>query len=250
MAQASLPAVFKIMLIQLLIINVLIFAGLILFLRFIFSRGLNTAVTKLNQLQEENSARESQLNEELRRAREESDAQIKRGKEEAEAVIEEAKKEGMALRLKIEEEARSQAEKIILQTKEEAKKFRESAQKDIENQALGFAVELIKNTFTGENNTLAHKQFVVNEVIEEIARIPKERFSSSVDTVRIISALPLDGAARDSLKEILSRKLEAFDTKEETDNGLICGLVVEMRGLVVDGSLRNRLNRAMSYLKK
>lgn len=249
MAQASLPAVFKIMLIQLLIINVLIFAGLILFLRFIFSRGLNTAVTKLNQLQEENSARESQLNEELRRAREESDAQIKRGKEEAEAVIEEAKKEGMALRLKIEEEARSQAEKIILQTKEEAKKFRESAQKDIENQALGFAVELIKNTFTGENNTLAHKQFV-NEVIEEIARIPKERFSSSVDTVRIISALPLDGAARDSLKEILSRKLEAFDTKEETDNGLICGLVVEMRGLVVDGSLRNRLNRAMSYLKK
>src|SRR3989338_3358014 len=106
------------MLIQLLIINVLIFAGLILFLRFIFSRGLNTAVTKLNQLQEENSARESQLNEELRRAREESDAQIKRGKEEAEAVIEEAKKEGMALRLKIEEEARSQAEKIILQTKE------------------------------------------------------------------------------------------------------------------------------------
>ena len=49
------------MLIQLLIINVLIFAGLILFLRFIFSRGLNTAVSKLNQLQEENSARESQL---------------------------------------------------------------------------------------------------------------------------------------------------------------------------------------------
>ena len=80
------------MLIQLLIINVLIFAGLILFLRFIFSRGLNTAVSKLNQLQEENSARESQLNEELRRAQEESEAQIKRGKEEVEAIIEEAKK--------------------------------------------------------------------------------------------------------------------------------------------------------------
>lgn len=232
------------MLIQLLIINVLIFAGLILFLRFIFSRGLNTAVSKLNQLQEENSARESQLNQELRRAQEESEAQIKRGKEEVEAIIEEAKKEGMVSRLKTEEEARSQAEKIILQAKEEAKKFREGAQKDIENQALGFAVELIKNTFTGENNTLAHKQFV-DEVIEEIARIPKDKFSSSADTVKIISALPLDGPARDSLKRILSGKLGAFDTKEETDNSLICGLVVEMRGLVVDGSLRNRLNRAI-----
>ena len=42
----------------------------------------------------------------------------------------------------------------------------------MENQALGFAVELIKNTFTGENNTLAHKQFV-HETIEAIIKIPK-----------------------------------------------------------------------------
>src|SRR3989338_10192896 len=91
------------MLIQLAIIQVSAFAAIILVLRFVFSRNLNSALGRLNALHEENLVKEDQLSDELKRAREERDAEVKKGRDEAVLVIEEGKKEALGLRMKMDD---------------------------------------------------------------------------------------------------------------------------------------------------
>jgi len=238
------------MVIQLLIIQIITFIALIFFLRFLFSRNLNSALGRLNSLHEENLVKEAQLTEELQRAREEKEAEIRRGKEEAALVLDEGKKEAINLRLKMEEDAKATVEKIISQGKEEVEKIKEKMGKELQNESLNLALKLIEQTFTEENKEdLQHK--FINEIIQEISELSKERFSVATDIVKVFSSHPLTSEQREKLQKVLNDKLGSVPKLEETVNKeLISGLILEMSGLIIDGTLKNRLRRVILGLKK
>ncbi len=236
------------MLIQLVIIQIITFIGLIFLLRFLFSRNLNSALNSLKALHEENLVKESQLTEELRRAKEERDAEIKRGKEQASLLIEEAKKEAINLSFKIEEGAKITAEKIISQGKEEVNRFKEKAKKDLQGESLNYAVWLIGHFFTEENKGALQIQFI-NEIIKEVAEVPKEKFSVSTSNIKVISSCPLQEQQRENLQKVLSEKLGGIPKLEEVVNReLIVGLILEMGGLIIDGTLKNRLRKFVTEI--
>ncbi len=238
------------MVIQLLVIQIITFIALIFLLRFLFSRNLNSALGRLNSLHEENLVKETQLTEELQRAQEEKEAEIRRGKEEAAAVVEEAKKEAIKLRLKMEEDSKAAAEKIIFQGKEEAEKFREKMNKELQSESLDLALKLIELTFNEENKQDLQLQFI-NEIIQEISELPKERFSVPADTVKVSSSYPLPQGEREKLQKVIAEKLGNSPKLEEVVNReLISGLILEMSGLIIDGTLKNRLRRTVQQIKK
>lgn len=238
------------MLIQLIIIQIVTFGLLIFLLRFLFVRNLNTASTRLNTLLEENMVKETQLTEELKLAKEERDAEIKRGKLEAAAIIEESKNDGIKLRLKMEEETKQHAEKIISEAKEEANKLKEKIIKETHEKSLYFAVEMIEKTLTEENKEDLQVKFI-NDTIKEISKLPQERFSVSSNNVKIVSSFPLNENQRENLKLVLFDKLRITPVLEETVNKeLISGLLLDMDGLVIDGTLKNRLRMIIPHLKK
>lgn len=238
------------MLIRWIIVILFFLVPLIFLLRFIFSGVLNTALNKLNALHEENLAKDKELSEELKRAKEERDAEVKRGRDEAAALIEEAKKEAGRLRQKADEEAKVRAEKIVAQGKEEADEFKAKAGDLIENKSLEAALEMIRQAFTEENKEGLQAQFI-NEVIDEIAKLPKEKFSVSAEKVAVVSSYPLEGPQRNKLKQVLSEKLGFSPQLEEAVNReLISGLTLDIGGMVIDGTLKNRLRKATSSLKR
>lgn len=238
------------MLIQLLIINVILFLALVFVLRFLFTRNVNVALNRLNALYDENLRREAQLSEELKRAQEEKEAEIRKGKEEAAALIEEAKKEAIKMRLKLEKEAKNNAQKIIADAKSETEKLKEKLKEDLQNQSLEMALNLIEQTFTEKNKEDLQHQFIT-EIIEEIAKLSQDKFTVSADKVKVISSYPLEDRQRENLKKILQQRLGFNPVLEETVNKeLISGLLLEIGGLVIDGSLRNRLYKAMLYSEK
>ncbi len=229
------------MLIQLLIIQIITFVVLLLVLRSVFSRNLNTALTRLNSLHEENLVKEAQLTEELKLAQEEREAEIAKGKEAANALIEEGKQEGIKTRLIVEEEARKQSEKIVAAAKEEAKDLKEKLSREMQKQSLDLAVKMIEQTFTDLDKEDLQHQFIT-EIIDEVAKIPKEKFTVSTDKVKVISSYALQDKQRENLKKVLEEKLEvSISLEEAVDKDLISGLVVEIGGLVIDGTLRNKL---------
>ncbi|MDD5097210.1 MAG: F0F1 ATP synthase subunit delta [Candidatus Omnitrophica bacterium] len=238
------------MLVPLLILQIITFIGLIILLRFLFTRHLKVALDRLNTLHEENLAKEEELNEELKRAKEESQAMIDQGKAEAEMIIEETKVEARKLRSELEEEAKVQASKIVAMGRTEAEKMKGTLSKDIQGQSVELASRMIAEMLIDADKVALQYQFV-NEIIEEISHLSKEQFNVQSKEIKLISSYPLLDRQRDELKKVLSEKLAgAFEIKEQIDPKLIGGLILDIGGMVIDGTLKNRLQRIIPHLHK
>jgi len=235
---------------QLLILQIVTFIILIVLLRFLFYRQLNSALERLKELHEENLAREAELKRELERAKKERVAEIEKGKKEAKKIIEETKRAGEILHRSIEEKAKLEAQKIIDQGKEELSRLKNSLYQEINEHAIELSLKMIKYTFTEKSRKSLHKQ-LIDELIDEIAKLEKERFFVKEDNVKVISSFPLETNEEIRLKEIISSKLERnIELNKEIDTDLIGGLVVEIGAFVIDGSLKNRLKRVIPYLRE
>jgi F-type H+-transporting ATPase subunit delta len=71
----------------------------------------------------------------------------------------------------------------------------------------------------------------------------KANQEKSVD-VEVISAFDLADAARDRLAEVLGKKLERqVKVRTTTDSNLLGGVLIRAGDLVIDGSVRGRLNK-------
>ncbi len=71
----------------------------------------------------------------------------------------------------------------------------------------------------------------------------KANQEKSVD-VNVVSAFDLDDAIKDKLAEVLSKKLEReVKVTTSTDKSLLGGVLIRAGDLVIDGSVRGRLNK-------
>jgi len=237
------------MLIQLLILQIITFIGVVFLLRFLFSNHLKSALSRLNMLHEENLAKEEELNAELKRAKEESQAQVQQGKEEAELIIEEANKEATRMRLDQEVQAKAQVEKILAEAKIEAEKLKVSVIKDIQAQSVELASKLIEELLTEIDKAALQYEFA-NSIIQEISRLPQEQFSIKSSQAKVTSSFPLLERQRQELKHVLSDKMGSqVELIEELNVKLIGGLTVEAGGMIIDGTLKNKLKRIIAHLK-
>jgi F0F1-type ATP synthase membrane subunit b/b' len=238
------------MLLNLLIIQTITFIGIFFLLRFLFSRHLNAALARLNTLHEENLAKEQQLTDELKRAKEEGDAEIKRAKDEASLIIDEARNEGIRLRVNMEEQAKIQVTKIIADGNIEAEKFKEKCVKDIEAHSLDLAMKLVESLLSEKDKESLQQEFI-SEIISEIAKLSKDQFSVASDRVKVSSSQLLRKDQKENLQLILKEKTGMEMIFEETlKKDLIGGLIVEIGGLVIDGTLKNKLQRILPYFRK
>ncbi|OQB15329.1 MAG: ATP synthase subunit delta [Candidatus Omnitrophica bacterium ADurb.Bin205] len=238
------------MLINLLLIQAITFIGIFFLLRYLFSRHLNTALERLNNLHEENLVKEQQLTEELKKAKEEGEAEVNRGKEEARVIIEEARKEAIKLRQVLEEQAKVRVDKIVADGNIEVERLKEKSLKDAQAKSVEMAMEVVELVLSQQNKENLQHQ-LIDEVIEEIGKLPKEQFTTFTETVKVKSSHPLLESEKQSLIKVLNDKTNtSLNIQEEVDSGLIGGLILDIGGLVIDGTLKNKLHRSVSFLKK
>lgn len=82
-------------------------------------------------------------------------------------------------------------------------------------------------------------------LVEQVQQAYRERFNASRRraTVKVVSALPLDGQTEDSLRALLARQLEKeIQVETAVDPSLIGGVVLQIEDQVIDNSLRGRLD--------
>lgn len=238
------------MLLNLLIIQVITFLGIFFLLRFLFSRHLNAALARLNILHEENLIKEQQLVEELKRAKDEGDAEIKKAKDEGVLIVEEARNEGLRLGAQLKEEAKIQVAKIVTDGNVEVEKFKEECMKEVETHSLELASKLIEQLLSEKDKENLQEGFI-SETIFEIAKLAKNQFSVTSDRVKVTSKQSLSKDQKENLQKVLFEKTGREMIFEEIlKEDLMGGLIVEIGGLVIDGSLKNKLQRILPFFRK
>lgn len=234
---------------QLILIQVVTFAGLIFVLRMLFYQQLNSAMKRLKALHEEEQIKEAQLREELERAKQERASEVEKGRLEAKTLIETARKEAESYRLKFEEQAKHQAENILNHGKEELDKLKGKLLSEIEDRALNLCIQMIKYAFT-ESGRVSLQHQLINELIQEITNIEKDKFTVKTNKVKVTSCFALSDKEKEDLRHMLCGKIGSdIILQEELSPELIAGLVIQIDVLVMDGSLLSKLKKIAPYLR-
>lgn len=237
---------------QLIGLQIVIFIVLAFLLRRVLRGHTESAVRRLQKLNEENLRREM----DLKRKLDESEKKYKQRLAEAERIglkiKEKSQKEAQETRDQIVARANEDRDEILTDAREEAEVIKTKSNQEIEITAVDKAVLLLKQTLSQELTKTLHNHFV-DEVIQEITNLTVPRIESSTNTAEIISSQPLTEDQKKRLNETLTTKLgNKITISEKTDDHKdnIAGIYIKIGDFVLDGTLKNRINRQVSLIKE
>ncbi len=235
---------------QLISIQVVTFILIVLFLRLLLHAHIGCALRRLQKLNQENIEKRKALKEELEMAKKEIEGEIERGKREAENIKEQAS---------IEAEKNSQ--EVLIRVKKESKRLINEAVKDaqrkkveltleMQNKAVHLATDMVKSIFTDQGQEDLHVQ-LINEVIAGIEGMETEKIKVDGNQAEVIYAFSLPSEQKKRLKKVLDSKLNReVVLAEKKDEGIIAGLIVKLKGSVIDGSIKNKLKKILAAMKE
>jgi F0F1-type ATP synthase delta subunit len=240
------------MILKLILIQIGTLLLIVFILRQIFSRHVNSALTNLQGLYQDNLKREEVLNEEITRTKKLRDEEIARAKEEARQILaeekEKAEKEAERIIREAEERAQAEAKQILekasLQLDNEYREMLQSLQDKIAD----FSEKAISYILSQRSRRLLQDE-MTEELLRDLGNIPEEKIKlgKGINEVKITCAYPLEKSKEKRIKELISQHLSrqdlAFDFK--VDEAIIGGLIINFGGKIIDGSLHNRLRQAL-----
>ena len=236
------------MIVPLIILQVLTFVGLVVAFWLLFHRQQRAALLRLNSSLKQTLSKEAELKKKSAEAAKLHDDEVDKGRQEAKELAEAAKKQAQQILSDAKEKARLEAERMIQKGKEELERLKRTNASEVQRRASELAVKVIKYTFSQKGKAALQKQ-IIEEAIDDIKALDKEKFVVKSDEVLVKTAVAIESAQKQQLKKVLSEKM-GHDVKinEEIDEGLIAGLVVKIDSMVIDGSLMNKLKKAIPLL--
>jgi len=237
------------MLIQLIFIQVVTFAGLIFVLRIIFHRQLSVALTRLKVLHDQNLAREEELKKESDKIKLEREMELAKAKGEADQIIKEAKAKSEKISLDIQTQAKAGAQKLLDKSHLDIDRIEKELAARYHKRAIDLSVEMFKFVLTEQGReALGHQ--LVSELINEVESLEQNKFTVKTKEVRILSSGPLSADEKEKIIKILSKKMGVdIILQESVEPGIIAGLVINIGALTIDGSIDSKLKKIIPYLK-
>lgn len=235
---------------QMVLIQIVTFALIIAFLRWLLYSNIRRVLKRLQHLNRENLEREKVLKEEMEKARKEAQRMIDEARTEAEAIKEEARAAGEKDREEIILKAREESKRLVSEAVKDCRRKEMEADMKMKEQMIYAAVDIVKRIFTQRGKEALHNQ-IVDELLEEIEGIEKEKIRVEGNEARVICAIALDSEQKKKIKKILIAKFnKEVNITEEVDPGIVAGLVLRLERFVVDGSLSNKLKKVLPLIKE
>jgi len=227
---------------SLILFQLVVFAALVIVLKRVLTKNIISATSHLDELNQEYLKKEEDLKRRL------DEAAQKAGE-----IVRKAEEEAQILRKNTAEAAKTESENTILQAKAKADEIMKQADKsrqtlltEMEQRitvgAIDKAAQLIQDTLPAKLRQDAHAQWITDLMEEGLGQLKNVRVEQDAREIKVVSAFPLD----DETRKALSKKLKSIlhidlPIKEEVDAQVVAGIVIHIGSLVLDGSLKNRI---------
>jgi len=228
--------------VSLVLFQVFIFIGLIFMLRRIMVRNIASATTHLDSLSQDYAKRDEELHKQMEEAAQKSQEILQSAHDEAERIKIEAAKEAGEEKERVVAQGRKQASDIVEQADKSCHVLLAEINEKVAQQAVDKACELIEQTLPKEFKEKVHLYWAEELIENGFSSIERLRVPKDIKEIRVVSAFALSQEERKSLSKKIKEVL-GYDAalKEEVDQKIVAGIIVIMGSLVLDGSLKSRI---------
>ena len=238
------------LIIQLLVIQIATFIGLVLVLRKLLYADSARALRRLERLNTQSRIKLEELRKKNEEAEKEYLEKIDHARREAEKIKELARAEAEEFKAKTLNKAEKEAKGIIAQARgaEEAMRSEIAVQMKLEN--IEIASKLITKVFDVKTMRDNHK-ILVDELISGIGKLNPDRIESGISKAEVVSAYSLNSLKLQSLENVLSKKAGyRIHLEQKIDKKIIAGIILKIGNLIIDGSILNKLKEAKEELER
>ena len=234
-------------LLQLIILQVIIFGGLIFALRQILTKNISSATSHLDDIHSDFVKREEELKKRQAEAEKYYEDMITKAKDEVDKMRQDADFKLTQERDKVIDEARLASEKIV----EKAEKTKELFINELRTEMNENNVErlrgLVLAIFPKHLQEELHKLWLSDLFNGDLGRLANMRIPADVIEAKVRTAFALTSEQKTALKKKFKEQLSRdFSFQEEVEPSLIAGVAISIGSLILDGSLSNKIEQTVS----
>jgi len=231
--------------IYLIVLQIFFFIGLLFFLRYVLTRNISKATGHLHDLSKDFISKEEEANRLLQKARSEAKVVLAREAQAGEEAREKMVQEAQAQRDQIIREANQRSAEITEKAERNAEFVRVQLQQKIDERAKSMVRELIHQVIPQDFLRETHERWLSTAEKGELD-LRHLKLADTIKEVKIFSAFPLTDKQRDDLAKKLTKKVgNAVAVADEVDPLLLAGYMIKIGSVVVDASLRYKIEKAM-----
>ncbi len=226
-----------------IILVFVIFFVLMFALRYVLTSNIRKATGHLDEMSREHAVKEADIERRVRESKEEAQKITAYAKKEAEDLRSQTIKEAYVLRDGIVKEAHQKSEDLITQTDKTCEILKREIEDRIAKGSLDKACSLLFNALPDDVRIRLHELWM-EEIEKGELDMGHLKVPERIQEIKLVSAFPLT----EKQKRVLNDKLVAKFGKDipiaaEVDATLVAGLVITIGNAVIDGALRNRIQR-------
>ncbi|MFC1631218.1 F0F1 ATP synthase subunit delta [Candidatus Omnitrophota bacterium] len=237
--------------VQLLVVQILIFAGLILLLRYLLTNNVIRATSHLEQQSQDFARKQQQATKRLQEAEQEYQNRLTQAQQEVIRLKEKTEQDAQLAREKTLQDARQESERIIERANKTGEILVDEQQQKIEVQAIERAQEIIQQVLPGHLHKEMHLRWVEELISAGLEELGSLQVSENITEAEAKTAFALSNTEKQALQKKLEEKLgREVKLKEDLDRQLVAGVVIKLGSLVLDGSLRYKIKEAARAREK
>lgn len=238
------------LIVQIIILNLIVFTGLTLFLKKIFYSDTQSALKRLEGVYQDLLKKQKDLMQKIEAAEKE----YAQKKEESIKIADKLKSEAMnEMREKKDEMikgAKAQAEEIITKARASTDESYKKIEQELARKMIETASGLLGSALSQKSCMVLHTS-LIKEFLERGKEFDLSSVGSHVEKLTIRTAFPLSKEENDKLLALMTQKLNrAITLEERVDSTVIAGIVLLFGTLILDGSLANYVRDAAEKAKQ
>lgn len=242
------------MIFQLIFVQILAFVGLVLVMRKILISSSYKEINRLQQLNEENAEKSKELDRKILDAENDHREKITQAEKEVRELKTKARKEIEELKEALVAKGKAEGDSIVAQALNSKDEIRAEIEEEMYDKSVELSFQIFQKVLSSDEQKMVFDGLIAN-VLEELGNIEKDRLKAidlggSGNTIEVKTSRAMSPQQKEELETVLSSKLDQkIKTQEVIERDVICGIIIMLGSVVIDGSLSERFRKAAAELR-